>query len=191
MEILSPEKIVKSFKAALGAGFLNAKIYQREVAVKKNLFTSIWIYVKRQAFRKAVEHICELQEYPHLAIISSSDLGDSVELIYHFTIYYGQHLKELSLGLRISLPKDDLKIPTITDIIPGALFTERETQEMMGVEVTGIPDNRRLFLPDDFPQDVYPWRKDEKGPYDLLRVLPGHSCHSERSEETQDPWEKK
>jgi len=173
VEILSPEEIVESFKTALGASFVNAKIYQREVAVKKNLFQSIWIYVKRDAFRQAVEHICKLQEYPHLAVISSSDLGDSVELIYHFTIYYGHHLKELSLGLCLNLPKNDLKIPTITDIIPGALFTERETQEMMGVEVVGIPDNRRLFLPEDFPEGVYPWRKDEKGPYDMLRVLPG------------------
>jgi len=173
MEILSPEEIIDGFKTTLGDSFIDSKVCEKEVAVKKNVFKTIWVYVKREAFRKAVEHICELQEYPHLAIISPSDLGDSVELIYHFTIYYGQHLKELSLGLRVSLPKDDLKIPTITDIIPGALFTERETQEMIGVEVTGIPDNRRLFLPDDFPEGVYPWRKDEKGPHDLLRVLPG------------------
>ena len=173
MEILSPEEIVESFKAALGSNFIDSRIYQKEVAVKKNLFQAIWIYVKKDAFRQAVEHISRLQEYPHLSIISSSDLGDSIELIYHFTIYYGQHLKELSLGLCLNLPKNDLKIPTITDIIPGALFTERETQEMMGVEVVGIPDNRRLFLPEDFPQGVYPWRKDEKGPHDLLRVLPG------------------
>ncbi len=173
MEILSPKEIVESFKAALGAGFVNAKMYEREVAVKKNLFQAIWIYVKRDAFRQAVEHICKLQEYPHLAIISSSDLGDSVELIYHFTIYYGHHLKELSLGLCLNLPKTNLKIPTITDIIPGALFTERETQEMMGVEVVGIPDNRRLFLPEDFPEGVYPWRKDATGPEDMLKVLPG------------------
>ena len=173
MEILNPDEIVDSFKKALGNSLIDTKIYTREVAVKKNIFRTIWVSVKREAFRKAVEHICQLQEHPHLAIISSSDLGDSVELIYHFTIYYGNHLKEISLGLRVKLPKTDLKIPTVTDIIPGALFTERETQEMMGVEVVGIPDKRRLFLPDDFPKGVYPWRTDEKGPHDMLRVLPG------------------
>jgi len=173
MEMLSPEAIVESFKTVLGDSFIDAKIYQREVAVKKNKFHSLWVEVKKSAFRDAVEHICELQEYPHLAVISSADLGDRVELIYHFTLYYGNHLQELSLGLRVSLAKNDLKIPTITDIIPGALFTERETQEMMGVEVDGIPDNRRLFLPEDFPQGVYPWRTDETGPKDMLRVLPG------------------
>lgn len=174
MEILSPQTIVKSFKTTLGDSLIDSKISEREIAVKKNLFITIWINVKKEAFRKAVEHICQLQEYPHLAIISSSDLGDSVELIYHFTIYYGQHLQEISLGLRVRLPKKDLKIPTVTDLIPGAVFTERETQEMIGVEVVGIPDNRRLFLPEDFPEGVYPWRTDEKGPPDdMFRVLPG------------------
>ena len=174
MELLSPEEIVDSFKKALGDSFIDAKICQREVAVKKNKFRSLWVEVKKSAFRDAIEHIRHLQEYPHLAIISSSDLGAEVELIYHFTIYYGYHLEELSLGLRVKLPKSDLKIPTITDLIPGALFTERETQEMMGVEVVDIPDKRRLFLPEDFPEGAYPWRKDEKGPpNDMLRVLPG------------------
>jgi membrane-bound hydrogenase subunit beta len=174
MEKLTPQAIIDSFGKELGDGFVGGSVYEREVAVKKNKFRSLWVEVKKSAFRDAVKHIFHLQEYPHLAIISSSDLGAEVELIYHFTIYYGYHLEELSLGLRVKLPKNDLKIPTITDLIPGALFTERETQEMMGVEVVDIPDKRRLFLPEDFPEGAYPWRKDEKGPpNDMLRVLPG------------------
>jgi len=174
VERLTPQAIIDSFKKELGDGFVGGSVYEREVGVKKNTFRSLWVEVKKSAFRDAVEHICHLQEYPHLAIISSSDLGSEVELIYHFTIYYGYHLEELSLGLRVKLPKSDLKIPTITDFIPGAIFTERETQEMMGVEVVGIPDSRRLFLPEDFPEGAYPWRKDEKGPpKEMLRVLPG------------------
>jgi membrane-bound hydrogenase subunit beta len=174
VERLTPQAIIDSFVEELGDGFFSGSVYEREVAVKKNKFQSLWVEVKKGAFRHAVEHICRLQKYPHLAIISSSDLGAEVELIYHFTIYYGYHLEELSLGLRVKLPKSDLRIPTITDLIPGAIFTERETQEMMGVEVVGIPDKRRLFLPEDFPEGSYPWRKDEKGPpNDMLRVLPG------------------
>ena len=94
MEILSPEEIIDGFKTTLGDSFIDSKIYEREVAIKKNVFKTIWIYVKREAFRKAVDYICKLQECPHLAIISSADLGDSVELIYLFTIYYGRHLEE-------------------------------------------------------------------------------------------------
>ena len=185
MEKLTPQAIIDSFAKELGDGFVGGSVYECEIAVKKNKFRSLWIEVKKDALHHAVEHICRLQEYPHLAIISSSDLGAEVELIYHFTIYYGEHLQELSVGLRVKLPKTDLTISTITDLIPGAVFTERETQEMMGVEVVGIPDNRRLFLPPDFPEDVYPWRRDEKGPPDdMLRVLPGRQqeWHRENQE---------
>lgn len=173
MEKLSPQGIIDSFKKELGYGLINGEVYEREVAVKKNRYRRIWLYVKREAFRQAVRHLSAIQEYPHLVIISSSDLGDDVELIYHFTIYYGSHLEEISVGIRITLAKKDLKIPTITDLIPGAVFPERETQEMMGVEVTGIPDGRRLFIAGDIPEGVYPWRKDETGPDKYLRVLPG------------------
>lgn len=179
MEKVAPQAIIDSFRNALGDGFVTGSVYEREIAVKKNKFRSLWIEVRKSAFRNAVEHICQLQKYPHLAVISSSDLGARVELIYHFTIYYGYHLEELSLGLRVKLPKSDLRIPTVTDLIPGAIFTERETQEMMGVEVVGIPDGRRLFIAEDVPAGVYPWRKDDTGPARLLRVLPGRKAKGE------------
>jgi len=179
VEKLTPQAIIDSFRWGLVVGFVTGSVYEREIAVKKNKFRSLWVEVRRSAFRSAVEHICQLQKYPHLAIISSSDLGAEVELIYHFTIYYGYHLEELSLGLRVKLPKIDLRIPTVTDLIPGAIFTERETQEMMGVEVVGIPDGRRLFIAEDVPTGVYPWRKDETGPEKFLRLLPGRKAKRE------------
>ena len=179
MERLTPQAIIDSFNQELGDDFLGGSVYEREVSIKKNRFRSVWVEVRRSALHDAVEHVCRLQEYPHLAIISSSDLGAEVELIYHFTIYYGYHLEELSLGLRVKMPKNDLRIPTVTDLVPGAIFTERETQEMMGVEVLGIPDGRRLFIAEDVPEGVYPWRKDETGPEKLLRVLPGRKPKGE------------
>jgi len=72
-------------------------------------------------------------------------------------------LEEISLNIAVEIPKTKPEIETICDLIPGALITEREKQEMLGIKVIGIPDSRRLFLPDDFPKDVYPWRKDEEG----------------------------
>jgi len=173
MQMLDSEKIIDGFKAALGADFVDSRIYERKVGIRENIFKVLWVTIRKEAFRKAANYICGLQEYPHLTAISSRDLGDNIDLIYHFTIYYGHHLQELSLGLRVRLPKDDLRIPTITDIIPGALFAEREIQEMMGVEVIDIPDKRNLLLPEDFPKGIYPWRMDETGPHEMLKILPG------------------
>lgn len=92
----------------------------------------------------------------HISTITGMDTGDVVEVIYHFDC------RPAELNLKIPLPKNDLKIPTITEIFPGAILYERDLMEMLGVKVDGHPDPRRLFLPDDWPEGVYPLRKEIK-----------------------------
>ncbi|MEM3598215.1 MAG: NADH-quinone oxidoreductase subunit C [Candidatus Hadarchaeum sp.] len=92
----------------------------------------------------------------HISTITALDNGKSIELIYHFDC------KPALLNLKIFLPMDDLKIPTITDLFPGAVLYERDIMEMIGVIVEGHPDPRRLFLPEDWPQGKYPLRKQKE-----------------------------
>ncbi len=37
---------------------------------------------------------------------------------------------------------------------------EREVRDMYGLIPVGLPDERRLMLPDDWPDELYPLRKD-------------------------------
>jgi membrane-bound hydrogenase subunit beta len=101
--------------------------------------------INKTVFKDLIKHLCELT-YPHLAVISGNDLGENIELVYSFSIYYGKHLKEVSLNISVEIPKSKPEIETICDWIPGALVGEREKQEFLGVKVIGIPDSRRLFL---------------------------------------------
>ncbi|TFG92036.1 MAG: NADH-quinone oxidoreductase subunit C, partial [Candidatus Atribacteria bacterium] len=79
------------------------------------------------------------------------------------SLYYGGSFREISFNLATCLPKNNLKIPTITDLIPGAQTAEREIKEMLGVTIEGLPELVNIFLPQDFPKGVYPLRKDETG----------------------------
>ena len=54
----------------------------------------------------------------------------------------------------------DAKIESITPVVPGAGWAEREFQDLIGVQAVGHPDPRRLVLADDWPEGVYPLRKD-------------------------------
>ena len=94
----------------------------------------------------------------YLSAITPTDLGKEVnklEVIYHFC--EGAAIT----SLRIHLPREDQPdIPSISDQIPVASFFERELGEMLGVHVVGTPDSSRLFLPDDWPDGVYPLRED-------------------------------
>jgi membrane-bound hydrogenase subunit beta len=168
---ISPDEIVKSFKDEFKTKITQVKIEKRTKGPKKHEYVHIWMKIDKSVFKDAVNHLATLQKYPHLAVASGNDLGKTIELIYHFSIYYDIPLAEISLNLSVEVPKSKPELETITDIIPGALITEREKQEMLGVKIIGIPDTRRVFIPDDFPKDIYPWRKDEKGPKKMVRNL--------------------
>jgi membrane-bound hydrogenase subunit beta len=75
------------------------------------------------------------------------------------------------VNITIPLPKSDPTIDSITDLIPGALIAEQEKQEMLGIKVVGIPKDERVFIPNDFPEGVFPWRRDETGPDKMARNL--------------------
>jgi len=160
--LLTPEAIVDQFKAALGDGLQASRVVERAEGLKTMKSQEIWITLDKDLLHDAVK-LLETIDYPHLAVISGVDVGDSVELLYHLFIYYGNRGGEIKVTLTVALPKEDLTVDSISDIIPGAVFSEREKQEFLGLKVVGIPDDRRLFLPDHFPEGVYPWRKDETG----------------------------
>jgi membrane-bound hydrogenase subunit beta len=139
--------------------------------VKKIKRINIFVNLKREDFRRFMDYLFEIQNYPHFAIISATDLGEDMELLYHFTVDYGKQGEEKTISVRIKLPKDDLKIETITDLIPGAMISEREIHEMVGVEFVGLKDTRHFFLPENWPEGKYPWRRDETFPEDMLNKL--------------------
>lgn len=93
----------------------------------------------------------------YLSAITGVDLGVEegiIEALYHFCS--GRDV----LWMRVHMPRDEAQLPTICGVIPSASFYERELSEMLGVTVQGTPDPRPLFLPEEWPQGVYPLRKD-------------------------------
>jgi membrane-bound hydrogenase subunit beta len=127
--------------------------------------------VSREDLNDAVAELISI-DYPHLGVIAASDNGDMIDLLYHLQVFFGGKHEEICVVFTVQVPKSDPHVPTISGLIPGAVYSEREKQDMIGVTVDGIPDSRRIFLPDDFPEEIYPWRKDEKGiPPSMVKEL--------------------
>jgi membrane-bound hydrogenase subunit beta len=159
---LTPQQIIDLYSEAFGPGLKEAKVTEGGEGTQKRMSYDIWLRVDRSLLKPAIQKLIDIR-FPHFAVIAGNDLGTEIELLYIFSVFYGAKFGEYMVTIGVNLPKTDLSVPTITDLIPGALFSEREKQEFFGITVTGIPDGRRLFLPEDFPQGVYPWRKDETG----------------------------
>ena len=70
------------------------------------------------------------------------------------------------------------RFPSATPRVPAAHWYEREVQDMLGLIPDGHPDPRRLVLHDDWPEGVYPLRKDFDPTVPVPRVDgPRHRFH--------------
>ena len=144
---MSDIEIVESLKRDLGAKALELTNPDRR---------RIFLKVAAADLVPAVTLLRDKYDCAYLATISGVDKGEAFEFLYHFASPVA------SLSVRTEIPRTEPRLPSICAVIPGAILYERELQEMFGVTVEGIPDGRRLNLPDDWPDGQYPLRKDWK-----------------------------
>lgn len=64
------------------------------------------------------------------------------------------------ITVKTYLPASDLTYPSVTLKVPAAVWYEREAYDMFGLTAVGLPDPRRLMVSDDWPEGLFPLRKD-------------------------------
>jgi Ni,Fe-hydrogenase III component G len=89
------------------------------------------------------------------SIASGVDTRPAVEILYHMA--FDEY--SLMVTVRVAVEKPELEMPSFSDFMPAAEWIEREIREMFGVNFIGHPKLETLLLPDDWPQGVYPLRK--------------------------------
>jgi NADH-quinone oxidoreductase subunit D len=114
-----------------------------KIEPRSGLRSEAHIVLPPDCIHLAVRLLVEQFDLRHLSTITGQDTGSEIELLYHF--WDGQ-----GLTLRTLLPGEEPHIATVTDLIPGASFYEREVSEMLHVTFDGHPDPRPLLLPDDW-----------------------------------------
>ena len=82
----------------------------------------------------------------------------AIEVVYHLASTEEKH----QLTVKTILPREKPECPTVTGVHPGALWHERETYDMLGVDFQGHPDLRRILCPEDWVG--HPLRKDYEYP---------------------------
>jgi len=160
------EKVAK----AIAEHFSKASV---EVKTNKWGRQRVWVRVPREDYRELMKFIKELDGEAHYSIGIEQDWGEELGFLNHLVIYYND-APAVSLLIDVHAPKDDPVLPDISDIFPIALQFEREGMEMVGIDFEGAPDKRRLFLPDDFPEGIYPLRLDDRGISDEMVHNAGH-----------------
>ncbi|WP_080797279.1 hydrogenase large subunit [Arabiibacter massiliensis] len=80
-----------------------------------------------------------------------------------YALYYVLSMEEEDkcyLTVRAEVDPETCSFPSVTPRVPACVWSEREVRDMFGLVPVGLPDERRLVLPDDWPDGLYPLRKD-------------------------------
>ena len=96
-------------------------------------------------------------QFTMLPAITGLDIDQDYQVIYHLA-----NEKGIMLNLKTNIPKSNPVIKTVTGIYQGATLYERELKDMFGIIVEGLAEGRRYPLPDGWPEDQHPLRKDWK-----------------------------
>lgn len=171
--IVEPEIMVDRLQAIFGDALSGVDLRSfSEGAGGAATRRHLWMTIEKNRFLDLIDEI-GTYDFPHFHITSGDDEGESIILHYHFDIYR-------SVGRGMSFPvsvcvrvfKDDLSVPSLFGRIPGVEYSEREIQEMFGIDHVGLPNKGLVFLPEDWNRDVLPWRRDETAPgNDLVEEL--------------------
>ena len=81
----------------------------------------------------------------------------------NYALYYLLSMEESDPGfvtVRAEVDPQSMEYPSVTPRVPACVWSEREAFDLFGLRAQGLPDERRLVLPDDWPADLYPLRKD-------------------------------
>lgn len=98
-----------------------------------------------------------LEEQARFMTLSASDEGLDFKLFYHFD------LKGTVLSIIVKIPKEENEVPTVTDLVPGAQWAEREAADLFNIEFKNHPKPEKLILAKDWPKDKPPLRLKHKG----------------------------
>jgi membrane-bound hydrogenase subunit beta len=115
----------------------------------------IYAEVDYANFIEVFEHAIQKLNFTFLCTITGLDERERISLIYHLTTQSG-----IILNLKTGIPKERPVLKSIIGYFRGAEIYERELADLLGVKVEGLPEGKRYPLPDDWPLDQYPLRKD-------------------------------
>lgn len=113
--------------------------------------------------RNYLPEAVEMTYYQQGGWLSSVVGSDERSINGNFAVYYVLSMEKTEKSwvvIKTLVPPYDPEFPSVTAKVPAAVWYERDVRDLFGLNPVGIPDARRLTLPDDWPEGVHPLRKD-------------------------------
>jgi Ni,Fe-hydrogenase III large subunit/Ni,Fe-hydrogenase III component G len=126
--------------------------------LQENVKGQFAVTVPREALPTVAKHVVK-QLGARFVISVATDMREKTDNFRVSYIFAFDEEKKF-LILQSDVPANDPKVISITPDIPAANWSEREAYDLLGIVPEGHPDPRRLILPDDFPKNIHPLRRE-------------------------------
>jgi Ni,Fe-hydrogenase III large subunit/Ni,Fe-hydrogenase III component G len=124
--------------------------------VEESPANRLFVDLRADAIGGAVQRAAELGARYQVTVGYDGSADSTLGLVHAFAFDSDRWF----LNLGTSVPVENPEIASITPDLPGAGWSERENMDLLGFRFTGHPKPKRLVLSDDFPEGVYPLRKE-------------------------------
>jgi len=114
----------------------------------------LMVYVSRDQLPLITEYWFNELQYRYI-IVSAMDSKDGYEIIYH----YSDDKSGWIMSLSVLLAHDKPEIESMTPIVYGIEWIEREIMDILGVKFLNHPKPERFLLAESWPEDEYPYRR--------------------------------
>ncbi len=118
----------------------------------------LFVYVQATALKAVCQYLFRDLDARYVISIGLDDRPVSGTFIVAHDFAFDRDHVLCSVLTR--LPAENPKVESITEVVPGANWAEREMRDLVGIEPVGHRYLKRLVLPDGWPEKVHPLRKD-------------------------------
>lgn len=142
------KNILEAFKETLGGSW----------KVVEDSTQRLYILLPKEEIAKIVSVVVKALQMRLISILASDDRKDNGCFGVYYVFSYEREDKFLIIETRVE--EKAPSFPSVTPFLPQANWFEREIYDLFGLAPQGHPDPRPLVLHEDWPQGIFPLRKD-------------------------------
>jgi len=116
-----------------------------------------FVEVPPERCHEIIAHLKAELGFRQCCTITGTDDKETLGVLYHLA-----HDDGTVCNVRQRVPRESPVIQSVTDLYPSCANYERELKDLLGFKVENLPEGKRYPMPDSFPTDQHPLRKDWK-----------------------------
>ncbi|MCF7920548.1 MAG: NADH-quinone oxidoreductase subunit C [Candidatus Cloacimonetes bacterium] len=114
----------------------------------------LMVFLPREELLAVTDYVFRELECRYI-IVTGMDSQEGYEIIYH----YSDDSSGWMINLNVILPHNDPQVESITPVVYGAEWIEREIMDLLGITFLHHPKPERFLMAESWPEGEYPFRR--------------------------------